>query len=370
MSVFHSLRKIILLPFSLIYGSIIILRNYFYDNKMIHSTKFTFPIICIGNLSTGGTGKTPHTNYLINLLKSEYNIAVLSRGYNRKTNGYIEVQTSSNALSVGDEPLFYKWKHPNIKVAVSEDRVAGISQLAMNEEKEFVYLLDDAFQHRAIKAGLNIILTEYNKRYTKDFILPSGNLREPKSSAKRADIIIITKCPPLLSKSEKKEILAEIKPEKYQFVVFSSIEYQQIYPTIYNDPIINADSTDVLLVSGIANPKPLQVYLESQFQNIYTRNFADHHNYKKEDIDSIIRTFKNLESKDKILITTEKDATRLFAFKDLFIAENINIYCVPIAVNFDNKEKMIFDKAIKHYLSITLPKIEETIIENIISNDE
>lgn len=352
------------------YAFIIFIRNYAYDNKLIHSTKFTFPIICIGNLSTGGTGKTPHTNYLINLLKNEYDIAVLSRGYNRKTSGYIEVQTTSDALNVGDEPLFYKWKHPNIKVAVCEDRVSGISQMAMNDEREFVYLLDDAFQHRAIKADLYIILTEYDKRYTQDFILPSGNLREPKSGAKRADIIIITKCPPLLSEIEKKEIIAEIKPEKYQYVVFSSIQYQQIYPTIFNDAIINESTTDVLLVSGIAKPKPLEKYLKSKFQNVYTRNFSDHYNYKLEDIESIIRTFKNIDSENKILVTTEKDATRLFAFKEQFVAEQINIYCIPIAVFFDEYEKMVFDKAIKHFLNITLPKIEETSLKNTINYDE
>jgi tetraacyldisaccharide 4'-kinase len=370
MSSLNTFRKIILLPFSLVYVLIIIIRNYFYDNKMIHATKFTFPIICVGNLSTGGTGKTPHTNYLINLLKKEYDLAVLSRGYNRKTSGYIELQTSSLAIEVGDEPLFYKWKHPDVKVSVCEDRVSGISQMAMNEDKEFVYLLDDAFQHRAIKAGLNIILTEYNKRYTQDFILPSGNLREPKSSAKRADIIVVSKCPPLLSEEEKRKIRLEINSEKYQFVVFSSIKYQQIYPTLFNDPIIDKEQVDVLLVSGIANPKPLENYLKSMFQNIYTRKYSDHYNYKKEDIESIIRTFKNLDSTNKVLITTEKDATRLFAFKELFIAENINIYCIPIEVKFDGKEKMIFDKAIKHYLSITLPKLEEKINENIINYDE
>ena len=336
---------------------------------MIHSTKFTFPVICIGNLSTGGTGKTPHTNYLINLLKSEYNIAVLSRGYNRKTSGYIELQTSSKAIEVGDEPLFYKWKHPNIKVAVCEDRVSGISQMAMNEEQEFVYLLDDAFQHRAIKAGLSIIITDYNKRYTQDFILPSGNLREGKASAKRADIIVVSKCPPLLSEKEKKEIIAELSPEKYQVLVFSTIKYQQIYTVLFDKPIVNEKTTDVLLVSGIAKPEPLEAYLESKFHNVYTRKFADHYNYKLEDIESIIRTFKNVASDNKIIITTEKDATRLFAFKELFIAEQINFYCIPIEVSFGNKEKMIFDKAIKHYLNITLPKIEESISENILYDE-
>lgn len=350
------LRKILLFPFALLYGIIISIRNYLYDKKIIKSTKFTFPIICIGNLSVGGTGKTPHTNYLINLLKNEYNVAVLSRGYNRKQTGFIEVLTDSKAVNVGDEPLFYKWKHKeDITVAVCEDRVFGVSQIANLRDKEFVYLLDDAFQHRAIRAGINIVLTEYGKIFTDDMLLPSGNLREPKKGIKRADIIIVTKCPSPMDFDDKQIILREINPEKYQLVFFSTMQYKDIYPILMNEKIENEQETDVILVSGIANPSSMINELSKRFRNVYERTFSDHYNYSKEDIFSIIRTFKNLEVKNKIIITTEKDATRLFAFKDLFLEENINIFCLPIEVKFENDEKNAFDNAIKHYLNITLP---------------
>lgn len=364
------MRKIILLPFSIVYATIIYIRNKLYDSNILKSTKFTFPIICIGNLSVGGTGKTPHTNYLINLLKKEYNIAVLSRGFNRKTKGYVPLNLNSKAINVGDEPLFYKWKHPNIKVSVCEDRVFGISQMTPTDGTECVYLLDDAFQHRAIKAGLNIILTEYSKRYTKDYLLPSGNLREFKSGAKRTDIIIVTKCPTTLSTNQKNEIIKELEPEKYQHVFFSKIIYKNIYPIFNNEYINNETDTDVILISGIANPKNLVLELETRFKNVYDRSFSDHYNFKNEDIDSIIRTYKNLSSKNKIILTTEKDATRLFEFRELFLNENINIFCIPIEVYFDLEEKNGFDKLIKHYLDITLPKIEEENIENILNYDE
>lgn len=349
-------RSIILFPFTLIYGLIINIRNYLYDNKYLRSTKFTFPIICIGNISTGGTGKTPHTNYLINLLKNEYNIAVLSRGYNRKTNGYLEVDTNSKAIDVGDEPLFYKWKHKDtIKVAVCEDRVFGVSQLASDVGIEMVYLLDDAFQHRNIKAGINIVLSDFNRIFTKDLLLPSGNLRESKKGIKRADIIIITKCPSPITSEEKQSLIRDIKPESYQHIFFSSMKYKEIYPLLIDRKIDTESETEVILVCGISNPKYIILELSKRFKNVYNRTFSDHYNYKKEDINSIIRTYKNLENKNKVIITTEKDATRLFAYKDDFLKENINIYCLPIEVEFDLEDKKQFDKAIKHYLNISLP---------------
>lgn len=356
-----NIAQVLLYPISVLYGIITFSRNFLYEKKILKSTKFSFPIINIGNISVGGTGKTPHTNYLINLLKQEYNIAVLSRGYNRKSHGYIELQTSSKAEQVGDEPLFYKWKHPDIKVAVCEDRVFGVSQMAINEDKELVYLLDDAFQHRAIKAGINIVLTDYNNLYYNDYLLPSGRLRESKKGINRADIIIVTKCP---SPIKKDEIRKEIAIKEHQFLIFSSMQYLPLY-SVFNITGRNLEEdTDVVLVSGIAKPKPLILELENRFNNVYTRNFGDHYNYKLEDIYSIIRTYKNLNSQNKIIVTTEKDATRLFAFRNEFLKENIDIFCIPIEVKFEKDEKLIFDKAIKHYLSITLPKVEEEYNEN------
>lgn len=346
---------ILLWPLAFLFNAITSFRNFLYDSKRIKSTKFDLPIICVGNLSTGGTGKTPHTNYLIELIKTEYNVGVLSRGYKRKTNGYIEVETNSTASQVGDEPLFYKWKHPDCKIAVCEDRVFGIAAMAQYEDENFVYLLDDAFQHRAIKAGLNIILTEYNQLYIDDYVLPQGNLRENASNAKRADIIIVSKCPPSLSKSEKLEIRGKLKPESYQFVFFSSMEYHALYSIFSNRIITNEKETTALIVTGIASPAAMVNELDSRFKKTYLRSFSDHYQFTQTDVESIIRTFQNLEENNKVLITTEKDATRLFHFKNLFIEANIDIFCLPIKVKFDSSEKLGFNKAIKHYLSITLP---------------
>ncbi|MGB1316069.1 MAG: tetraacyldisaccharide 4'-kinase [Chitinophagales bacterium] len=360
------IKEILLAPITWLYTGVIMLRNYLYKTKALKSTHFNVPVICVGNLSTGGTGKTPHTNYLINLIKPNYKVGVLSRGYKRKTNGYIEVEINSKAENVGDEPLFYKFKHPNAKVAVCEDRVFGISAMAQNQEDPMVYLLDDAFQHRAIKADLNIIITDYNKLYTRDKLLPAGRLREPISGAKRADIIIVSKCPPLLSKTEKNKIKLELKPEKYQHIFFSSIAYLPLY-SLFNQELINFEKQKtVLIVSGIANPIPLEKEIEKSFETVYIRQFPDHHNYKREDIESIIRTYENLDEENKIIITTEKDATRLLVFKNYFEEKNIKVFCLPISVNFDEQEKEAFDKAIKHYLSITLPLPEEP--EDIIIN--
>lgn len=357
--------KIILLPISQLFNLVTSLKNYLYKINFFKSTKFDLPIICIGNLSAGGTGKTPHTDYLINLIKTDYHVGVLSRGYNRKTNGYIEIETNSKAENVGDEPLFYKWKHPEAKIVVCEDRVFGITTMAHHEEENYVYLLDDAFQHRSIRAGLNIILTEFDKLYTDDQLLPLGRLRENSSNASRADIIIVTKCPSNLSTKEKNEIKIKLKPETYQLVFFSTMVYQDIYSIFDHTQIENEATTTTLLVSGIANPAPIETELSSRFKKVYTRTFADHHNFSATDIESIIRTFKSIEDKNKILITTEKDVTRLFQYKQMFIDANINIFCLPIKVKFDKDEKESFDKAIKHYLSITLPLLieEENIIE-------
>lgn len=361
------LRKYLLFPFSLFFLLITAVRNFLYNKKFLSSVKFDLPVIVIGNLSVGGTGKTPHTDYLIRLLKQEYALGILSRGYNRKTKGYAEVQTHSLAKDIGDEPLFYKWKHPNCKVSVCEDRLDGIAMMQQNEEKKLVYLLDDAFQHRALRAGLNILLTDYNNPYTKDWLLPAGNLREHRKGAQRADIIIVSKCPPHLSAEQKKAIIAEIQPKNYQYVFFSHIEYHAIYPVLqqHNEPI-NATETTVLLLSAIANPKPiLQELNKQQFKKIHQRQFADHHQFSINDVHSIIRTYQNIDAENKILLTTEKDLTRLFVFKEEFIKENIEIYCLPISINFHKNEKELFNKAIKHYLSITLPietENNETII--------
>lgn len=358
------LSNIFLLPFTGIYALIILIRNHAYKKGWFKATPFEVPIISIGNLNTGGTGKTPHTEYLIKYIKQSYPVGVLSRGYKRKTNGYKLAQTTSTAAQVGDEPLLLKWKHPNVQVAVSEDRVTGIPALTTEFEGHKVILLDDAFQHRAIQPGISIILTEYNNLFVDDYLLPLGRLREFKSGYKRADLIIVTKSPENLSSEAKNKIIQRIQPTSYQYVFFSSIKYGNIYPVFEREVAPIQKSENILLLTGIANPKPMKVYLAKFFENIFERNFQDHHLFTESDIESILTTLKGLDGGARTIITTEKDATRLFPFAKLFKENGIDVFCLPISVNFASEEQQRFHKAIDLYLNHSIPKEEDEYKEN------
>lgn len=352
-------NKILLAPFALLYALIIAIRNYLYKKHIFRSVKFDIPTICVGNLSTGGTGKTPHIDYLIATLKPHYPIGTLSRGYRRKTSGYIEVNTTHKAIEVGDEPLLLKWKHPEVHVAVSENRALGVPQLVQNKDPNFVVLLDDALQHRAIRAGLNILLTPFNDLYVNNQILPIGNLREFKSGAKRADIIIVTNSPQQLSENEKQEIIKKLQVQSYQFVLFSYIEYQNIY-AVQNQQIIPQNiskESSIILVSGIANNNGLVQYLEQNFANVYQRKFADHHHFTSQDIESIITTYKNVEAEKKYILTTEKDLTRLFPYLNEFNKYGIVVNCLPIKINFAPEEKQKLAKLIHFYINTTIEEL-------------
>ncbi|MEZ4928706.1 MAG: tetraacyldisaccharide 4'-kinase [Chitinophagales bacterium] len=350
------LNKIILSPFALLYAMVIAIRNFLYKKRFFRSVKFGVPVICIGNLSTGGTGKTPHIDYLIATLKHNYSVGVISRGYRRKTTGYAEVQTNSKAIDVGDEPLLLKWRHPEAHIAVSESRAFGIPKLVHNKEENFVVLLDDAFQHRAVRAGLNILLTKYNDLYIDNQILPLGNLREFKSGADRADIIIVTNTPKDISKEDKNAIVAKLKPKSYQYVLFSNIVYQKTY-YIQNNQIKFAElekDSSIILVSGIANNNSLVQYLENKYANVYQRKFSDHHQFTAQDVESIISTYKNTSATKKYLLTTEKDLTRLLPFIEEFNKNEILIHCLPIRINFAPEEREKFDKLIHFFVDTTL----------------
>lgn len=348
--------KILLAPFALIYASIIAIRNYLYKKQYFRAISFDIPVINVGNLSTGGTGKTPHVDYLINLLKAEYPIGVMSRGYRRKTNGFLEVQTQNKAVEVGDEPLLTKWKHPEITVSVAEDRAMGIPSLVSGKEENFVVLLDDAFQHRGVKAGLNILLTPFYDLYVDSNILPLGNLREFKSGADRADIIIVSHSPQNLNDINKNIVLQKLQPKSYQHVFFSSVAYQNMYQVFSNNKevITISKDSDIVLVTGIANNKNILAHLEENFKSVFPRKFGDHHHYTEQDIESIITTYKNLDSQNKYLITTEKDLTRLAPFAEKFINAQIKVLCLPIKIIFAAQEQEKFNKAIKFYIQKTL----------------
>ena len=300
----NMLRKI-LFPFSAIYGAITQLRNYLYNNGYLKSYKFDVPIIVVGNLSVGGTGKTPQIEYLIRLLSSQYRVATLSRGYKRKSKGFVLANQQSNAEILGDEPYQFFLKFPKIRVAVDADRVNGIENLLALENPPQVILLDDAFQHRRLNAGFYILLSTYHDLYADDFILPTGNLRESRRGAKRADVIIITKCPSDMSFAERQKVLNKIKPHANQQVFFSYTEYDE---NVYSDSAILSVSSvrnqSKILLAGIA--KPMHFFDTLYRMGDQVLKFSDHHHFTEKEILNIT---ENLG--DKLIITTEKDFVRL-----------------------------------------------------------
>ena len=324
--------RYLLLPISWIYGGIIWLRNKLYDRNILKSVSFNFPLICVGNLATGGTGKTPMTEYLIRLLKNDYKTATLSRGYKRKTTGFAIADTGTTALEIGDEPMQFHQKFPDVTIAVGEERVVAIPQLLHERPETELIILDDAFQHRQVKAGLNIILTDCRNLYTRDFILPAGDLRDVRSSSKRADIIIVTKCKPDLSETEKNAIVAEINPAPYQTVYFTSILYGKSYHLFTKKIIDISADCGILLVCGIANPAPLKTHLEKHADSYDMLRYADHHIFHSNDLKDIKQQFEKINSANKIVLTTEKDAVRLEKFETEL--KDFPIYVVPIEHTF------------------------------------
>ncbi|CAM3058608.1 tetraacyldisaccharide 4'-kinase [Flavobacterium frigoris] len=298
------LRKI-LFPFAVLYGFITGIRNFLFDHGILKSYSFEVPIIAVGNLSAGGTGKTPQIEYLIRFLGDKYNVATLSRGYKRKSKGFILADATSNAEVLGDEPFQFYTKFKHIQVAVDADRKNGIEQLLSQKQKPELILLDDAYQHRKVKAGLYILLTSYGELYSDDFILPTGNLRESRNGANRATIIIVTKCPSNLSVAEQNSIKIRLKIANNQELYFTSIEYDEF---VYSDEdqikVTDLVGRDKLLLAGIAKPASFFAYLQAA--NDVTMDFPDHHHFSEKDILDI----KN-KSINKIIITTEKDYVRL-----------------------------------------------------------
>lgn len=298
------LRKL-LFPFAILYGLITSIRNFLFDKGILKSYSFDLPVIAVGNLSVGGTGKTPQIEYLIRLLSDKYKVATLSRGYKRQSKGFILAEASSNAAILGDEPFQFFQKFPSIQVAVDADRKNGIEQLLSQHEKPEVILLDDAFQHRKVKAGFYILLTSYGDLYSDDFMLPTGNLRESRSGAKRANVIIVTKCPFNLSLEQQNDIKNRLKVSEDQEVYFTFIAYEDfIYAENRKINVNEIQSAAKLLVAGIAKPEPFFAYLQDT--NDVCLSFPDHHNFTDKDILEI----KNL-AQNNIIITTEKDYVRL-----------------------------------------------------------
>ncbi len=320
------LRKL-LFPFSLLYGGITAIRNLLYDKGLLKSKSYNFPVICVGNLSTGGTGKSPMIELLVSFLKDDYEVAVLSRGYKRKTTGFREALLKSSVEEVGDEPLQFKQKFPRITVAVCEDRQTGIEKLQKTAE---VILLDDAFQHRKVRASLNILLTSFDKLYSNDCMLPTGNLREPKFGAERAQVIVVTKCPDDMDASKMAEIERKLNPKSYQEVYFSKIGYSsQIKNDKESKPLSYLTDKKFLLVTGIANPKPLVEFLQKEKLNFETKSFPDHHNFSLSEMEQL--------ENHELILTTEKDFMRLKP-----LVNKTDIYFLPIKTVILNEAELLF----------------------------
>lgn len=329
--------KIILIPFSLLHIVYVYIRNLMFDMKILESKEFNVPIICVGNLSVGGTGKTPHVEYIINVLKRN-NIVVLSRGYRRISKGFKWVSVSSLAKDVGDESLQIKIKYPDVNVAVCEDRNQGINIIREKYPNTDVILMDDGMQHRYVNPGLKILLTKHEKPFYKDYMMPYGSLREDRKSAKRADIIIMTKCPDNITNNEKEIIQKEINKYKETDTYFSYVRYKRWKKLSGNYELNERDTYNILLITGISNANDLLINLRSEGHSVTHKKYPDHHNYEKKDIQNILSLFKKHKSTKNIILTTEKDKEKLLVFKEEI--KEYPIYFIPIEIKIDNEKKI------------------------------
>ena len=346
-----NLIRIILYPFALLYGIVMFIRNKLFDWNIFPSESFDIPVVSVGNLSVGGTGKTPTVELLIRILKKNLKIATLSRGYGRKTRGFILAGKESSYLEIGDEPLQYSQKFDELTVAVDENRRRGIHML-MNEHEDLdVIILDDAFQHRYVKPGLSILLTDFHNLYCNDYPLPTGDLREFRVGAKRADIIIVTKTPCVLSPITRRRITNLIKPKVHQELYFSFIAYKKMkaVPGISHTPDDSKINT-LLLFCGIANSYPIQEHLKTKCQELIVLEFPDHHKYNQKDMQKIISTYRDIFSRNKAIITTEKDAMRLIKTSLIESLQDYPLYYLPIEMKLHKEDSDNFVQKIKSYV--------------------
>lgn len=345
------LGKIIMSPLTALYGLMISIRNVLYETELIRSTKFSLPVICIGNLSLGGAGKTPHIEYLTRLLVPYINVGILSRGYKRKTQGFRWVNRADDVLQSGDEPLMYARKYRDIVVAVGENRAIAIPQMVAKYPSLQAILLDDAFQHRSITAGLSILLTTYDSPYSSDYLMPSGRLREYRSGADRADIVVVTKCAPTISKEEASLVAAKLKLKEYQKLFFSYYEYGYPYSFYDGKQRIKLDANlDVILISAIANTSYLLAYLRQEVDSIHHMDYEDHHLFSDRDVEYIKTVYENRDTPRRIILTTEKDAMRLDLHRAYLAEHKIPIFVLPAEVRFHFDEGEDFKKLVKEYL--------------------
>ena len=346
-------KNIVFYLLSVLYGIVTEARNRMFDRGILKQHSFDLPIISIGNLAVGGTGKTPHTEFIIQQLSKNIKIAVLSRGYKRATKGFVLAGKESTAKTIGDESFQIFSKFPEVTVAVDEKRVRGIGRLMEQCPEIKAIILDDAYQHRHVKAGLSVLLTDYSALYADDFILPYGNLREHKNNSNRADIIVVTKCPDEIQHEEFSKIEQKLNPATHQQLFFSRFEYGNIYPVFSEGKNLSLEKTGegmaILLVTGIVSPTPLLNYLKNFTTKITTKFFPDHHDFSKNELYDIEKEFEKMTG-FKIILTTEKDAARLKSNPYLTEKLKKNLYALPLEVKISNNEQDKFIQKIQDYV--------------------
>jgi tetraacyldisaccharide 4'-kinase len=347
-----TLKKILLFPFAVIYGIITSLRNLLYDWKFLKSKSVDIHTICVGNLAVGGTGKTPHVEYLINILQNDFKIVILSRGYKRKTSGFIQATNLSTAFDIGDEPLQYKTKNPQLEVCVDANRVNGIKKILEFPEPPKVVILDDAFQHRALNCELKIVISEYNNLYLNDCMMPAGYLRESKKGIERADIIIVSKTPDKTTAIEIRNVIKDLKPLAHQQLFFTWLKYGELKgfqnPTDTIDTLNDLFRYRIVAFTGIGNPQPMITYLKEYASDVKHIQFPDHHRFTIQDIADVRAQLDAIEGGNKIVVTTEKDAMRLRGTDLQDIANTLPLYVLPIEVDFKDKTQEFNDTIINY----------------------
>lgn len=350
-------KYIIFYPFSLLYGLVTTIRNWLFDEDILKSTAFNLPLITVGNLTVGGTGKTPHTEFILSVLQNDWKSAMLSRGYKRKTKGFYLADEKSDSLILGDEPYQIHKKFPKVTVVVDEKRVRGVKKLQELVPDIQLVVLDDAFQHRYIQTGFSILLTDYARLYSRDSLLPYGRLREAKSGSKRADLIVVTKCPIDLKPIDMRLIEMELNPENNQLVFFSAFVYDEIIP-VFSESIsesvtfemIKETNAAVLLVAGIVSPEPIVEQLSKYTDTVKTLFFDDHHAFQTKDFTLINTMFEGIPSANKIILVTEKDAARLVSNPNLPENLKAHIFALPIRVEILQNQETLFIQKIQSYV--------------------
>jgi len=345
------IMRILLSPLALLFGLGVAIKSLIYKVGLLKGVSFSIPVINVGNLTVGGAGKTPHVEYLIRLLSPFVPIGTLSRGYKRKTKGFMLIRPGFNSDQAGDEPLLYARKYPGIAVSVCESRSIGIPKLLQSRPQTRVVLLDDAFQHRAIEPNLNILLTEYDEPFYEDWLLPAGRLREWRGGYRRADLIIVSKCPLEMSIEERDAIIRKINPIQDQHVFFS--RYGYFTPYRMWEPQRRTEITDqheVLLICGIAKTEYLLEYLHTKAGAVKLIQFEDHHVYTRHDLEMIKKYFDNMIGEKRMVLTTEKDAMRLEGFRDFFEKNKMQVDILPIQVSFLADDGPKFDDWIQRFL--------------------